>query len=639
MQTQIDWSPEIFSKFSYPGELKISPDGKWVAYTLKRVNLEEDDYRQSINLRRIEGEDRFNLEEGSHGPTFSPDGRRLLYLKDEDESEQAEVRLLDLGTLNSHSLLKVKNPLTLNWDEEGRKIALLSRKGRADDHLYLEEEMPVWFDQHGYWDSDKYKLEILDAQSGSSLAKHEERRVVTALWHRGEVFYARARRRGDYFIYYDIFSWNGSKTQKVLEDVSLLPARSDSQGLLMTGRPHKENHTQHDYVYLWNGSEIEPLTEKYGLNNTFGINTDIWGLGIPNLGPKSDSQNRTYFVTNDAGTTKVERLIEGDKETLIGGEQVLTEFDVSDKGRMVYIPLTSDKLPEIFTWNEGSSHQLTNHNQGVAEGLDLRRSTHITYSSFDDEQIDAWYYSPEVEESAPLVVFVHGGPKGAYGYVPYYLSQILADRGMYVLHVNPRGSNTYSEDFAEEVLGDPGGGDFQDILQGIGKLIDIEEIDRNRVGITGISYGGFMTNWAITHSDLFSAAVSENGISNWFSSYSFSDIGFWFDRELIGENPFEDRSYRDRSPIFSAPEVETPTLFIHSREDYRCPMDQSIGFHHALRDLGKESYLALFKKGPHGHSRTGSPKHRLKRYKLIVEFFISKLVEEERFDIEQVLET
>ncbi|MFW6421780.1 MAG: hypothetical protein ACOCZX_03010, partial [Candidatus Bipolaricaulota bacterium] len=77
MQTQIDWSPEIFSKFSYPGELKISPDGKWVAYTLKRVNLEEDDYRQSINLRRIEGEDRFNLEEGSHGPTFSPDGRRL----------------------------------------------------------------------------------------------------------------------------------------------------------------------------------------------------------------------------------------------------------------------------------------------------------------------------------------------------------------------------------------------------------------------------------------------------------------------------------------------------------------------------------------------------------------------------------
>ncbi|MCK4393008.1 prolyl oligopeptidase family serine peptidase, partial [Candidatus Bipolaricaulota bacterium] len=129
---------------------------------------------------------------------------------------------------------------------------------------------------------------------------------------------------------------------------------------------------------------------------------------------------------------------------------------------------------------------------------------------------------------------------------------------------------------------------------------------------------------------LFKAAVSENGISNWFTSYAFSDIGFWFDKELIGENPLIDESYKKRSPIFSAEKVETPVLIIHSLEDYRCPLDQSVMFYHVLKDLGKEAYIAIFKKGPHGHSVIGTLHHRWKRYKLIVNFFVKRLREEEK---------
>jgi len=184
-------------------------------------------------------------------------------------------------------------------------------------------------------------------------------------------------------------------------------------------------------------------------------------------------------------------------------------------------------------------------------------------------------------------------------------------------------------------------GDFQDILRGIGEFLRmVPKADGNRIGITGISYGGFMTNWAVTQTKLFKAAVSENGVSDWVSMYGFSDISVWFVKDLIGEDPLENPLHRDLSPLYHAENVETPILLIHSLEDYRCPLDQSVMFYHALKDRGKEAYIAIFKKGAHGHSRAGKPRHRAKRHKLILEFFKRKLVEmEEGFDVKEVLST
>jgi len=214
----------------------------------------------------------------------------------------------------------------------------------------------------------------------------------------------------------------------------------------------------------------------------------------------------------------------------------------------------------------------------------------------------------------------------------------LAEEGFYVLYTNPRGSDNYSEDFALAVKHRTGMEDFKDIMAGIEHLIQNEDVDKNSIGITGISYGGFMTNWAITQSDLFKAAISENGISYWFTSYAFSDIGFWFDKELIGDDPLRNENFRKLSPIFYSESVKTPVLLIHSLEDYRCPLDQSLMFYTVLKQLGKEAYIAIFKKGPHGHSITGTPRHRLKRYKLMVKFFKDKLIDKkEGFEVDEIL--
>jgi len=274
-------------------------------------------------------------------------------------------------------------------------------------------------------------------------------------------------------------------------------------------------------------------------------------------------------------------------------------------------------------------------NEQFLETVTVRRLNYFEYASFDGMKIDAWYLKPD-SSPAPLIVFVHGGPKGAYGRCLYFMGQLLAQEGFYVLYTNPRGSDNYSEEFALAVKERTGLEDFKDIVSGVEELKRKEAI--TDIGITGISYGGFMTNWAITQSDMFKAAVSENGISYWLTSYAFSDIGFWFDKSLIGDDPLTNENYRKLSPLFHAKNVKTPLLLIHSLEDYRCPLDQSLMFYHVLKDLGKEVYIAIFKKGAHGHSVQASYSHRLKRYKLIVEFFKQKLLlKSETFDLKDCL--
>lgn len=345
-----------------------------------------------------------------------------------------------------------------------------------------------------------------------------------------------------------------------------------------------------------------------------------------------------YFKTGDRGNVKLERmhLTDFQKETVLA-EGAVTCFDASEDGKVVYVAVNSEIGAEVYLHRSGYPERITSLNLQFLETVPVRKLHHFEYKSFDDTTIDAWYLKPD-RPPAPLIVFVHGGPKGAYGNCLYFLGQLLAQEGFYVLYTNPRGSDNYDENFALAVKKKTGLEDFSDIMHGVEAIKKKEDI--TDVGITGISYGGFMTNWAITQTNIFTAAVSENGISYWFTSYAFSDIGFWFDKNLIGEDPLVDENYRKLSPIFYAKNVKTPLLLIHSLEDYRCPLDQSLMFYTVLKDLGKEVYIAIFKKGAHGHSVHGSYSHRLKRYKLILEFFKQKLMlKREKFDPEECFKT
>lgn len=628
-----EWDEKTFTRFTYLNDLRLSNNGEQVAYVVTKPNLDKDEYKKTIVIESLANDEKKYIQDASF-PRFAPNGRKLTFVRSKEEEKTKELMLVDLHTMSTKKLLESKNLFDVDWNQDNRRILITSAEKLEDDEVYFEDKAPVWFDARGFITKENAVLQIFDTEAEETLDKIEidffvppsVSRMPLGVWYGDKIVYNVPLRENPYK-FYDIYLYEAGESEQVFEKVSFQAIDSNGDTVLLHGKPEKETHAEHNFLYLWEGEEVESLTEEFGYNN---------GLA------KLDAQDNVYFTSYKEGKITLETIKtnKNEKISIMDENAWVTNFDVSDKGKIAFLRQHESELNEGYFWNGQEIIQFTEYNAPILDKFSPKRVHHFSYDHLDRE-IDGWYMKPELEEDeeAPVVVFVHGGPKGMYGYFFKQEMQLLAHNGFYTMYVNPRGSNGYDEAFAEKVLKRTGREDFQDIMEGIEEFLSIEEqADRDRVGITGISYGGFMTNWALTQSDLFKAGISENGISYWFTSYAFSDIGLWFDKEVIGPDPLENENYRELSPLFHVDNVDAPLLLIHSRQDYRCPLDQSVMFYHMLKEKEKEAYISVFKKGSHGHSLQSSPKHRTKRYKLFLNFFERKLIEEkEGFNAEKIL--
>jgi dipeptidyl aminopeptidase/acylaminoacyl peptidase len=619
------WNEATFAEFVSVADPRISPDGNMVSYLMSRTNLDSDKNENTTVIRNLKtGEERF-ISDGLLA-RFSPDGKSAAYLKTNEKEGKTELWLLDTRTGDSRKLLDAKAITEVNWSPDGRKLLLIKPKKANDPHVLFEADLPFWFDGKGYSDREKTIFEVYDSQSGAKLEEHEMDfqglpYFPLTLWHGDAIVYNRPSRSKP-FTYSDICQIDSGGEKTLFSNTAFKAAASDGKYLVLLGKPEKKNHAEHNYLYLWDGKEITALTEKFGRDDV--------GLSYP----KMDSKGVIYYTSTRSGRIQLTAIgRDGIERALVDEDAWVTGFDVSKDGKVVFVKENSFTPPEVFIYSEKENiTKLTSYNELVAARLYCRPLKRVECSSVGGLKVEGWYLKPDLKDAqkAPAIVFIHGGPKGAYGHHFDPLAQALASKGYFVLYTNPRGSNGYDEEFALTISGKYGLEDSQDILNVLGELIRMEpSIDQNRIGVTGISGGGYLTNWMISHTNRFAAAISENGISNWFTHYAFSDIGFWFCKDLIGKDPLSDENYRLLSPIYLATRVTTPTMFIHSTEDYRCPLDQSLMFYQTLRDLNKEAYIAVFRKGSHVHSLLGSPVHRKKRHKLMLDFFDSKLVRKE----------
>ncbi|MBX6724058.1 MAG: S9 family peptidase, partial [Dactylosporangium sp.] len=269
----------------------------------------------------------------------------------------------------------------------------------------------------------------------------------------------------------------------------------------------------------------------------------------------------------------------------------------------------------------------TGLNDALFEETGLSVPEHFTYEGEGGQELDAWIMKPlglSEGERAPLVLEIHGGPHTAYGHCFFHEFQVLAARGMGVLFTNPRGSTGHGEAFTRACVGDWGGQDYRDIMAGVDAALKrYAWIDPDRLGVTGGSYGGYMTNWIVGQTDRFRAAVTQRSISNLYSMYGTSDIGFHFNRRELGEAELWEAEERimERSPIRYARNVATPLLIIHSEEDYRCPMEQAEQFYVALKRLGKTVEFLRFAGETHELSRSGKPANRKERLERMAAWF------------------
>ena len=337
-----------------------------------------------------------------------------------------------------------------------------------------------------------------------------------------------------------------------------------------------------------------------------------------------------YFVATIRNASHVYCLEQtGEIRPVYTQEGSVDCMDVRD-GKLYFVGMQDMKLQEVYAWDEAKQErtQLTFLNEKALGGVYVAMPQKLSYEN-DGTDLDGWVLLPkdfDPSKTYPAVLDIHGGPKTVYGEVFYHEMQFWANQGYFVFFCNPRGGDGRGNEFAD-LRGKYGTIDYDDIMVFTDKVLEkYPQIDAKRLCVTGGSYGGFMTNWIIGHTDRFCAAATQRSIANWVGFGFTSDIGEGFGRDQMGLGA-KDNVWNSmeklwfHSPLKYLNHASTPTLVIHSDEDYRCPLPEGYQIYSALQQLGVETRMIIFHGENHELSRSGKPRHRIRRLKEITDWF------------------
>jgi dipeptidyl aminopeptidase/acylaminoacyl peptidase len=335
--------------------------------------------------------------------------------------------------------------------------------------------------------------------------------------------------------------------------------------------------------------------------------TSDWDL-IPDAPVCSPDGRFIYFAAVVGGDTRLFRMAAaGDQpQAVTGGERNLGGFSVSQTfDRMAYTAAQATRPAEAFAARiDGSGEaRLSSLNAGWIDGVDVATAERIHFPSKDGTPVEGWIMLPRGGKAPyPMVLAIHGGPHGAYSSGFDFEFQWLAANGFAVLYTNPRGSTGYGEKFLWATWGGWGKLDFEDVMGGVDYALAHYPIDAKRLGVTGYSYGGFLTNWTITQTTRFAAAVSGAGVVNWVSDYGTADIPRTKESEFGGSpwEPAANELMRSLSPITYAGRVKTPTLFLDGESDMRVPIVENEQMYTALKKLHVPARMVRYPGDYHG---------------------------------------
>ena len=353
------------------------------------------------------------------------------------------------------------------------------------------------------------------------------------------------------------------------------------------------------------------------MNNSVG--TDVRLLGGKGIFVKDEFM---YFTNTEVNSSYIYRINkDGNIERLNEKQGSIDCFDVSKDGKIYAIALKDNNLQEIYEITDSVEERISFHNNiqyKISEVEELRfENDGIGFIGYVIKPVDY-----DSTKKYPAILSVHGGPKTVFGKVFHHEMQFLANNGYFVFYTNPRGSDGRGKMFAD-IRGKYGEIDYDDLMKFTDKVIEnYPAIDSERLAVMGGSYGGFMTNWVIGHTERFKAACSQRSISNMTTEFLLTDIGYYFIDDQISATPWSNyEKLWYHSPLKYADKVKTPTLFIHSDEDYRCWTPEGIQMFSALKYHDVPARLVIFKGENHELSRSGKPLHRIKRLTEIFDWF------------------
>jgi dipeptidyl aminopeptidase/acylaminoacyl peptidase len=654
---------EDFTKYTFLSGLEFNPRGSHACFVLHKTDLEENTYRSNLWL--------YDVKEGSFSQLTAFDKEKgftwlddehILFPgqrnpKDKEKAESGEVftvyyqicikggeaREAFRVPLAVRELKQIKGTqylLTANFNRRRPPLDQLSDedkakelKRRKDERDYeVLEEIPFWSNGGGFTDGDRSRLCLFDTATGKYEVLSDDSMSVGGLQLNEDkskaVFLGQPCQKGKWQIQDYLFSLDiptKALRQLTQDKFSWSGAYFVGDALIAQGSDMKEYGLNQDGLFYQVDQETGQrrlLTPDLDKSTWNSVGSDCRLGGGRSI--RVDG-GYLYFITTEGGSSFINRL---DRQGVV--EKVSTApgsvdcYDVQ-KGKILFIGLRGQQLQEVYRLEAGKEEKLTNFNDWVQQEKSLSLPQPLEVETAPGVTIEGWVMKPvdyQEGKTYPAILDIHGGPKTVYGQVFFHEMQYWANEGYFVFFCNPRGSDGRGNEFAD-IRGKYGTIDYDDLMAFTDAVLaQNPEIDPQRVGVTGGSYGGFMTNWIIGHTNRFKAAASQRSISNWISMGYTSDIGFYFEEDQVAATPWTDidKVWR-HSPLKYADQVRTPTLFIHSEEDYRCWLPEGLQMYTALKYFGVESRLCLFRGENHELSRSGKPKHRIRRLQEITNWF------------------
>lgn len=628
---------------------QIAPDGERIAYVVKQVDPKDDKkYISRIWMVDSKGGEPQQLTSGpkvDSNPRWSPDGQLLAFTSNREGKNQ--IWLLPMAGGEARQLTHQKAGAGAPvWSPNGKKIAYVARVSaneKEDDKdasdVKVITRLHYKMNGLGYLGDRYAQIFVVDVETG------EEKQITSGNYDCSAptwspcgtkiAFSSNRTEEPDYNNLTDIWvvDADGGELTRVSPGTGPCSTPSWSPcgqyiAYLGHNNEYKSATLSRIMVVPAAGGEPVNLTADFDRNPGNACGSDMVTTVNPGLVWSEDSKY-IYFIATDGGRTKVYRVEHAPGATV---EQVTDErkqvvYGMSLAKNRLALAITDPlNIGDIFSLEIGSSEakQLTAHNEQLLAELELTAPEPFTCES-DGMTIEGWVmkpvgYQPSVKY--PAILEIHGGPHVAYGYTFMHEFHLLCASGYAVIFTNPPGSQGYGQEFVTKTHHDWGGADYRGIMAAVEHVSQYDFIDTDRLGVTGGSYGGYMTNWIIGHDQRFKAAVTQRSTSNRYSMFGTSDVGFMNGQFEFKENPWDNPEfYLERSPITYVNNIKTPLLILHSEEDYRCPIEQAEQLYTALKWLRREVVFVRFPNENHDLSRTGQPRHRAERLEHMVNWF------------------
>ena len=595
-----------------------SPDGSLLSFNSRRGKD-----KNSIWFARVDppGGEAFHLEGVDASPIWSPDGKWIAFTKspDSDDEEESEPRK---GWIASNAISNTLDSKRF----DGRVVTSIRYK--RDGTLTFFPDPSI---------RKKTQLFVVSAEGG-------EAKQLTSLPFdvRGPVWAADSR----WFYFNGDEMQNDELNRELTTDIYHISVNG-GQPRKLTSNPGNETSPAASpdgkwMVYRYNsarGEQSDIMVVALAADGSFQGSprnlTASWDRQIGNPAWTADS-SKLRIEVGLGGNRHLMQLDRngGEMQQLTDGDRRFSGFSADKSERYLAFTGTDPTRPNelFFSSFDGSNiRRVTHFNDDWLAEIDMMPAERLSWQVQGGTEIEGWVIKPvgyQPGRKYPLVLKIHGGPHGAYGNTFFRTFQILSASGFFVLYPNPRGSTGYGHDFTYATRGKWGVLDQEDYLGGVDAAVaKYPAIDPSRVGVSGGSYGGYMTNWLTSTTDRFTAAVTSRSITNWESWYGTSDAQGLTEHEFYGP-PWEQRElYRELSPISYVENVKAPTLIIHSENDYRTPIGDGEQWFIALRKLGVPVELVRYPRSSHGLSRGGEPWLLVDRLERLRTWFVHWLIE------------